>query len=67
MRLRADVQVMTKLLTQTESYSAAVGCVDLDRNVSVGLGLSGQHCTRPLPWIIDITHADLCGIYNLSA
>ena len=24
------------------------GCVDLDRTVSVGVGLSGQHCTRPL-------------------
>ena len=24
------------------------GCVDLDRCVSVGVGLSGQHCTRPL-------------------
>ena len=23
-------------------------CVDLDRTVSVGVGLSGQHCTRPL-------------------
>ena len=23
------------------------GCVDLDRTVSVGVGLSGQHCTRP--------------------
>ena len=24
------------------------GGVDLDRSVSVGVGLSGQHCTRPL-------------------
>ena len=24
------------------------GAVDLDRTVSVGVGLSGQHCTRPL-------------------
>ena len=23
------------------------GCVDLDRSVSVGVGLSGQHCTGP--------------------
>ena len=24
------------------------GCVDLDRTVSVGVGLLGQYCTRPL-------------------
>ena len=24
------------------------GCVDLDRTVSVGAGLSGQHCAGPL-------------------
>ena len=24
------------------------GCVDMERTVSVGVGLSGQHCTRPL-------------------
>ena len=24
------------------------GCVDLDRTVSEGVGLLGQHCTRPL-------------------
>ena len=30
-----------------EQYRSG-GCVDLDRAVSVGVGLSGQHCTRPL-------------------
>ena len=38
-----------------EQYKSG-GCVGLDRTVSVGVGLSGQHCTRPL---------DKCGLLIL--
>ena len=38
------------------------GCVDLDRTVSVEVGLSGQHCTRPQDKCGLLMHADLCDI-----
>ena len=42
------VQVYPTLIALSVWIDRSGGGVDLDRSVSVGVGLSGQHCTRSL-------------------